>query len=222
MTSSPTKRDGGGDTGLPVISVAVVVAAVLVQACPGLPAALQFERSAIGQGQWWRVLTGHLAHWSWGHLFWDLAGFAILGFLCERRSRRRFTVCLFVSSVCISAVFHLWHPELAAYRGLSGVDSALFGLALTAFWREARRRGDSLGQWLFGAGALLFCAKIAYEIGARDFVFASDPDGRMTPVPVVHAVGFLIGIACALGASPCALGGEEREKAAPLILCKFH
>ncbi len=199
VTGSPTQRDGGGDAGLPVITVAVVILTVLVQAWPGLPAALQFERAAIAGGQWWRVLTGHLTHWSAGHLFWDLAAFAVLGRLCERRGRGRFVVCLLVSAGGITAAFHFLHPELTAYRGLSGVDSALFGLAVTVLWREARRRDDCPTQWLFGAAALLFCAKIAYEIGTRSFVFVANPDGRMTPVPVVHAVGFLIGAACALG-----------------------
>ncbi|MCK5804289.1 MAG: rhombosortase [Lentisphaeria bacterium] len=197
MKDSFTQQDGG-EAGLPVISAVVIVVAVVAQSFPALSAALQLERSAVAGGQWWRVITGHLTHWSWEHLCWDLAGFAILGCLCERRWRGRFVVCLLVSAGCVSAAFHFWHPELSAYRGLSGVDSALFGLALAAFWRDARHRRDSAMTWLFGGVALLFCAKITYEIMACDFVFVADAGGRMMPVPVAHVVGFLSGVACAL------------------------
>ena len=206
MKNLSTRRNGGGDAGVPVISVAVIVIAVVAQSFPGLSQALQFERSAVAGGQWWGVITGHLTHWSWEHLCWDLAGFAVLGWLCERRWRVRFVVCLLVSAACVSAAFHFWHPELAAYRGLSGVDSALFGLALAAFWRDARRRGDSALAWMFGGVALLFCGKIVYEIVACDFVFVADVGRRMVPVPVVHVAGFAVGVACALGGRSLAVG----------------
>src|SRR4051794_2008646 len=45
---------------------------------------LGYERVKVGQGEWYRLLTGHFVHWSGEHLVWDVAVFALLGILSER------------------------------------------------------------------------------------------------------------------------------------------
>lgn len=114
-------------------------AALLV---PSVTLALQYDRAAIVAGEWWRLITGHLTHWNGEHLFWDAAMFVVLGAILERRSRRHFVACLIASTIAISATVWLLHPELERYRGLSGVDTALFAMVAVDLLRDALRQGD--------------------------------------------------------------------------------
>ena len=56
---------------LPVASLLFVVLAAALYALPGTAARLQYDRTAILHGELWRVLTGHLVHWSADQVFWD-------------------------------------------------------------------------------------------------------------------------------------------------------
>ena len=92
------------------------------------------------------------------------------------------------------AVF-LWAPEVIVYRGLSGIDSALFTLALVGLLREAwvdRSRGHVL---LLAAVGLGFLLKVALEIATGTAVFADST--AFHPVPLAHMVGACTGLCCA-------------------------
>ena len=39
---------------------------------------LQYDRIRISLGQFWLLYTGHLSHWSFDNLFWDLLVFFLL------------------------------------------------------------------------------------------------------------------------------------------------
>lgn len=53
----------------PVITCAVAIASILIFFTAGTGDLLQYERRAIGEGELWRLLTGHLAHWNFEHFF---------------------------------------------------------------------------------------------------------------------------------------------------------
>jgi rhomboid family GlyGly-CTERM serine protease len=145
----------------------------------------------------YRLVTCHWLHWSTNHLAWDLAMFAVLGSLCERRSRGRFLGSLLVSAVAIPLVVMVAHPELASYRGLSGIDSALFGLLVTEHFVAGARARNWGSAVMFGLmGAALF-VKIALEMHAQANLFVSDTS--FTPVPLAHLVGALVGLAIGTG-----------------------
>src|SRR5438445_11328024 len=50
-------------------------------------ARLQFDGVAIREGEWWRLLTGNLVHWSPEHFALDAVAFLVLGLLYERYFR---------------------------------------------------------------------------------------------------------------------------------------
>ena len=50
---------------------------------PGEASWLILDRTAVGQGEVWRLLTGHLLHYTPRHLGWDLLAFLLLGGWCE-------------------------------------------------------------------------------------------------------------------------------------------
>ncbi|MEZ5364032.1 MAG: rhombosortase [Bryobacterales bacterium] len=136
--------------------------AVLAGAIPGAAALLEYDRTAVAGGEWWRLLTGHLTHLSGKHLLWDGLTFAVLAGLCERRGQGRMAVALGVSAVAISAGLWVFQPELAVYRGLSGLDMALAGLLAAT---ELRRGSRWAGVALAGLGA-----KLAYELATGGVV----------------------------------------------------
>ncbi|TWT35430.1 intramembrane serine protease GlpG [Posidoniimonas corsicana] len=174
------------------VTCAVAAAAVLATLAPGLAAALEFDRELIAQGELWRVLTGHLTHWNRDHLFWDLGVFGVLGACCERRGRAAFAGCVAASAVLISVLMQSALPEIPLYRGLSGIDTALFALLGVGLYRDARRRDDFPLQ---AAGLL---AKIVFEITTCSTLFVDHSGASFIPLAGAHVLGALVGLAAGL------------------------
>lgn len=93
---------------------------------------LRYDRLAIMQGEYWRLLTAHLTHLGWSHLLLNLAGLFVLWALVgDVLSRSGWLLLLFVSALTISAGLWLFDPQLRWYVGLSGVlHGILLGGAL--------------------------------------------------------------------------------------------
>lgn len=184
----------------PWITVSLSAFALAAWWLPGAGAALQLDRTSLAHGEFWRLLSAHLTHWTTSHLAWDVAVFAVLGVVLERESRRLLGLTLAVSGLAISVVVWLFEPNLATYRGLSGVDSALFAAWVTAAIRHAagKREWRSVG-WI-GAVAIGFVAKTVVESDAQTAVFvATDPS--FVPVPLAHIAGAVTGVLVAVASA---------------------
>lgn len=184
---------------LPMFIVALAGAAML---SPELTAAWELNREAVAAGQWWRLFTGHLTHWNLDHLLWDAATFFALGVLCMQRSATRTIACLLASSVAISVTVLGFHSELSTYRGLSGLDTALFTLAATITWRDARRESDramaAVAKWALGS----LLAKTVYELATGDTLFVDSAQAGFVPLASAHAAGAAVGCVAALVIRP--------------------
>ncbi len=181
---------------LPTISLVVVAAACLVMAFPSLADWLQYDRSAVAHGELWRIVTCHLTHWSFEHLFWDVTALLFLGFVIEKDNRRRFLTCLGLSAVLIPLVVHAWIPELSTYRGLSGIDSAVFMLLAVTLLADSWSQRDC--GWTLVCTAVIagFAAKTAFEFTTGATFFVDSTAAQMLPVPLAHVVGAGIGVLC--------------------------
>ncbi len=199
MRTFATQSDQSAARRFPGAALLLLLCALVVYAIPSLTTTLQFQRSLFEQGQWWRLITCHWTHFSTDHLFWDLIMFALLGAICERFSRMRTLVCLAASTLLISITVWLFAPELTTYRGLSGLDSALFTLLLSMLIRPAfaEKRWSAVASYLLLL--LLFGAKVAYESITAATLFADHTAGGFVPVPLAHAVGAAIGLLIGLG-----------------------
>src|SRR5262249_12497530 len=118
-----------------LLTLLFVLAAVGVGVLPNASSALSYQRETIAQGQVWGLATGHVTHWSTDHLMWDVLMFGVLCILVEQESRARAARLLFSSMLAISLVLWCTAPEVSEYRGLSGIDSALFAYVAA---RQAR------------------------------------------------------------------------------------
>jgi len=174
--------------------VAVVVGSALVEMVPSLARAAELNRAAVADGQWWRVLTCHWAHWGWAHWAGDISALVGLWWLAEDRTRWVLPMCL-AAAVCVGVTVWLVAPDVASYRGMSGVNHALL------VWVLLARAAETRGALRVGCIVTLvgIAAKIAYEFTwqAGDPAY-SLPEG-IALVPASHAVGALVGaIVCAV------------------------
>lgn len=183
---------------IPCASLLLSAAAAIVFFRPSLAAVLQYDRGAIAVGEWWRLVTGHWAHYGADHFFWDVLAFGVLGLACEQRSRLRFLVCVAASALAVSLSVWLWLPDMAVYRGLSGIDSALFALLFVEFWSETVRSGKRNVVVFPGACLAVFLFKIVFELTTGTNLFVKTLEAGPVGVPLAHiagaAVGFLVGL----------------------------
>jgi rhomboid family GlyGly-CTERM serine protease len=179
---------------IPLVSLCLSAVSALLFLVPSAAAALEYDRVAIGSGQVWRLVTGHLVHYSFDHFFWDTITFGILAVVCERKSDRRFVGCLFTSAVLISLALWFCAPSIDRYRGLSGVDSALFALLAAELFIEGIR--SATRQQVAVAATCLtgFLLKTAFELATSHTLFVTSLGSGAVGVPVAHLVGAATGL----------------------------
>ena len=164
----------------------VAVVAVLLQLVPNWGAMFQWQRG--GSPLAW--LTGHLTHWSWDHLVWDLAVFTTLSFAAIRLIPQRYLLCLLVAGIVIPLEIALNQPQFETYRGLSGIDSALFGLTVAGLWKLRRT-----ARCIAAIALVAFVSKTIYELATGDTLFIEPTQQSFIPATSAHISGFLAGLA---------------------------
>jgi rhomboid family GlyGly-CTERM serine protease len=134
------------------------------------------------RGAMWRIATCHFTHFTYEQLAWDALVFLFLGILCARENSAAFRATL-LASVVVVPISVLALSDVTTYRGLSGIDSALFGLLLVTESRRSR---------MVALCGVAFAAKIVFEMrtGATIFVHSD----AFTAVPVAHLAGALVGV----------------------------
>jgi rhomboid family GlyGly-CTERM serine protease len=118
--------------------------------------ALRYQRSAVMQGEPWRLLSGHLVHLSWSHMLMNLLALALLwALLGETLTLAAWSLLLLSCALFDGLGLLLFNPAVEWYVGLSGVLHGLFLAGALAGLASGRR--DAL---------LLFVAlvvKLAWE-----------------------------------------------------------
>jgi rhomboid family GlyGly-CTERM serine protease len=144
-------------------------------------------------GDAWRILTCHFTHFTYEQLAWDALAFTFLGVACERRNRGAYHATLLASIVLIPLAVLAFDPRIDTYRGLSGIDSALFAMLVVS------RRNVFLG--------VLFAGKIAFEFFTGGGVFVDD----IVVVPVAHVAGAVAGAAFGVRQRKLPLSSPRRQ-----------
>lgn len=145
---------------LPIATLYLVAAGVVLELAPAAAARFIWERGAIAAGEWWRLLSGHLVHGSRALAGTDLSTLLVLSAWWELRSRARLAAILLASALCASAALWL-STDYARYVGSSALSSGLAAAAALDGLRSGRR-GLALG----GAAALaLLAGKWLLELG---------------------------------------------------------
>ncbi|VAX01588.1 hypothetical protein MNBD_GAMMA20-1775 [hydrothermal vent metagenome] len=134
---------------IPLLLSAFIV--VLALSGDSTQALLRYDRTAILDGQWWRLLSAHLLHLGESHLLMNLAGLWLIWLLVgSTLSQRSWLILLFVDALITALALLILNPQLGWYVGLSGVLHGLLVAGAIADIRAGHR-----GTWLLlGAVAL--------------------------------------------------------------------
>lgn len=117
---------------------------------------LRYDRPAILDGQWWRVLTAHWVHLSPRHLIMNLAGLLLVVLVFSSLlTPRSLLLSALTGAMAVGLGLFVFSPGLYWYAGLSGVVSAI--------WATAGARGARCGSWLGWVGLVLALAKVLWE-----------------------------------------------------------
>lgn len=149
---------------------------------------LRYDRAAIATGQWWRLVTAHIAHLGLHHAVLNTLGLAFLWALFAREWRPRdWIVIILIVTAAIDGGLWFRDPQLAWYVGASGVLHGLMAAGVLAYIR----RRDPLG-WVMAA---LLAAKLVYEQVHGPLPLA----GKGVPVVVdAHLYGASAGLLAAV------------------------
>jgi rhomboid family GlyGly-CTERM serine protease len=143
------------------------------------------------------IVTCHFLHWSVQHFVWDAIAFVALGVACAKRDLAATLMTLAAAILVIPLAVTAFAPEVAVYRGLSGLDSALFAFLLV----QLRSRAALLF-------AIAFVAKIVFEMTTGAAFFATNMGEGVVAVPVAHVAGAIVGtitatLTACVSSSPC-------------------
>ncbi|MES3022922.1 MAG: rhombosortase [Pseudomonadota bacterium] len=175
-------------TNMPTVTVLAVLCCALLLCVPAaLTEALAYKRTAILDGQWWRLWSAHVVHFSPRHALVDGAVLALLGMVLEPRlGSRRLALALLAGSPLIGLALVVLVPDMEHYRGASGLGMLLTVAAGALLWQHE----SGLRQWL----ALLGLALLA-KTGA-DLFGAGGGQGTLPPQVAVAWQAHLAGALC--------------------------
>jgi rhomboid family GlyGly-CTERM serine protease len=115
----------------------------------------RYQRDAIENGEYWRLVSGHLVHLGFGHLWPNLAALVVIGALFEGVYRNgdwwRASVA---SAAAIDLGLYLLDPGVLWYVGLSGVLHGFVAAGALALLLRREMLGAALAIGL--GGKLLF------------------------------------------------------------------
>ena len=153
-------------------------------------ALFELNKSAVVAGEYWRLFTGHFTHWDFSHLFWDLSAFAIAGMVFYKVSQRNLLWSLVgFSAIFISLWVFIFSPEIEIYRGLSGIDTALFAYICLNMIVLAIQNKEKTPLFCSLAMFFLIMAKIAYEVFSGNTLFVTS--GNFVPLYSAHIAGLI-------------------------------
>jgi len=101
-----------------ILSLLCIVLAVLDST---LGEQLNFERTAILNGEVWRLLSGNLLHTNWNHLWLNLGGLWLIWGIFYDIGTNRWQWSAILVPIILTTPLLLWlSPDLHSYVGLSG------------------------------------------------------------------------------------------------------
>ena len=158
--------------------LSILILSVIIFIAQFFQSDLVFYRDNINTGQWWRVISGNFVHSNYPHLFMNLAGLWIFGFLfIDSFPLKTFFTSILLLSFCVGLGLYLFDLNLQKYYGFSGILYGLFLVgAATAIFKK---------EYLTGiAVAIVIMAKIIWDL----FNGGSASSADLIGIPVaVHA-----------------------------------
>jgi len=119
---------------------------------------LRYERQDIVAGEYWRLITAHFVHLSWGHCLLNIAGYVlILALFGEYLTTGLFLLTILLSMLAIDIGLFTLHKDIHWYVGFSGVLHGLFLAGLIFAYKIDRH---SWAKWLLA----ILTLKLVWEM----------------------------------------------------------
>ena len=151
---------------------------------------LRFDRAAIANGEFWRLLSAHFVHLGWPHTAMNIAGLLLVWLLLGPLfSVPQWCLVSLISILAIDLGFWFLDTELGWYVGMSGL---LHGMLAAGALRAIRR--STTESWFIVVFLLL---KLGYEQLAGPLP-GSEASAGGTVVVNAHLYGAIGGAAAAL------------------------
>ena len=176
-------------TRFPVWTLAICAGTALVYSLPPLAAILIYDRTAIADGELWRLVTGNLVHYSAVHLGYDLLAFLVAGIIIETNGYRHYPLLCLTAAAGIGMVLYWGEPAMFYYAGLSGVATAavvylcLHGLIEKGAW-----------QWMCVAALFGLGIKVAIEFTLDEPLLVASGTKEFLPMPQSHLAGACVAL----------------------------
>lgn len=155
---------------------------------------LRFDRAGIADGEWWRLLSGHLVHLGPSHMLLNVAALLLLWWLVGPGLTLGGWLLVIAASVaCIDLGLWFLDPGLSWYVGMSGLLHGLFAAGIIARLRSAPVEALVLG--------VLLAAKLLFEQLAGPLP-GSEASAGGAVVVNAHLYGAAGGVVAALGLRP--------------------
>jgi rhomboid family GlyGly-CTERM serine protease len=180
---------------MPCVSMLLTAAALVIHYFHSLRPQLLYMRTALNDGEFWRIVSCHWVHLNTDHLLWSAMTFLVLGSLCEMMDRKKYLISIGVSVVIIPIAIWFAMPDLNNYGGLSGLDCSLYALLGVMLIKREWRSRNWIWVIIYTILLGLLLAKIVYETATGLTIFVDNTHTHMTAVPLSHLVGGLVGIA---------------------------
>ncbi|HEU5136286.1 MAG TPA: rhombosortase [Steroidobacteraceae bacterium] len=172
--------------GIALLGVCVLLAVPELMGDPARQA-LSFDRSALADGQWWRLLTAHFVHLDAEHAVLNGLGVVLMWALFARDYSPSAWAAIYCgSALAVSAGLWFANPELQWYVGASG---ALHGVMTAGTIAHLRRR--DLDGWILAAF-------IVVKLGFEQFAGAMPFAGSANTIVDAHLYGAIGGVVLAL------------------------
>ncbi|RXE95818.1 rhombosortase, partial [Pseudoalteromonas sp. PS5] len=99
---------------------------------------LDFDRTAIANGEVWRLLTGQFTHSNWYHLLLNILGIVFIWLLhAEYTTIKKYWVNVGLLGAFTGLMIWLFAPNIVVYTGLSGL---LHGLIVWGALEDIKRK----------------------------------------------------------------------------------
>lgn len=175
------------------------------------PAACLFDRNAILGGEWWRLVTGHWAHFSASHVAWNLLVLLVAGAWLERVSPGTLVRYTLVAAPVIGLGLLVGAPTMAFYGGLSGLA---VGVAVLLALTQLTAAPAARAWW--GAALALIAAKLVWEAVSGGALFSDFGPAAIRPSVESHWLGAVTALAYHAAALAISRRHQPPQISAPL------
>lgn len=183
------KKSQGIKTRYPILTLLILSVSAVSFISSKITLMFVFDRTALIQGELWRLFTSHFVHFTIVQLGYNLLVFGIAGSIVERKSRLHFGILFTVMALVISATLFILKPAMIYYGGLSGLACGfIFYCALLGI--------TEAGPWEIISKLIIFILpiKIFFEMYNTASILPYWGQQNFVIMPISHITGVVVSL----------------------------